>query len=126
LLGDAGLICRYFATHDIPVRRMPHPRFAAQTPMGPRGDAIVQLDWSVGEILKTLDRLKIFENTLIIFSSDNGPVVDDGYHEDAVARPGEHKPAGPFRCYGYRPEHAAYVVVLKSLLVTPQLTKHAA
>jgi arylsulfatase A-like enzyme len=49
----------YFATHDIHVPRVPHSRFVGKSGMGARGDAILQLDWSVGEILKTLDRLKI-------------------------------------------------------------------
>ncbi|HSI62126.1 MAG TPA: sulfatase-like hydrolase/transferase, partial [Candidatus Saccharimonadia bacterium] len=44
-----------------------------------------------------LDRLKLAENTLVLFSSDNGPVVDDGYKDDAVAKLGDHKPAGPWR-----------------------------
>jgi arylsulfatase A-like enzyme len=65
--------------------------------MGPRGDAIAQLDWSVGEVLATLDRLKLTQNTLVIFTSDNGPVVDDGYQDEAVAKLGAHRPAGPFR-----------------------------
>jgi len=87
----------YFATHDIHVPRVPHPRFAGRSGMGPRGDVILQLDACVGEILDTLDRLKLGENTLVIFSSDNGPVVDDGYRDDAVAKLGDHKPAGPWR-----------------------------
>ena len=49
----------FFAPHDPHVPRVPHPRFAGATPMGPRGDAIAQLDWSVGEVLATLDRLKL-------------------------------------------------------------------
>jgi arylsulfatase A-like enzyme len=65
--------------------------------MGPRGDCIVQTDWQVGEILKVLDDLKLAENTLVLFSSDNGPVLDDGYQDDAVTKLGGHKPAGPFR-----------------------------
>jgi arylsulfatase A-like enzyme len=87
----------YFATHDIHVPRVPHPRFAGKSGLGPRGDAIVQLDWSVGEVLKTLDRLGLAENTLVIFSSDNGPVVDDGYKDQAVELLDGHKPAGPLR-----------------------------
>ena len=71
----------YFSTHDIHVPRVPHPRFAGKSGMGPRGDAIVQLDFCAGEILKTLDRLNLAENTLVIFTSDNGPVVDDGYKD---------------------------------------------
>jgi arylsulfatase A-like enzyme len=65
--------------------------------MGPRGDAIVQLDFCTGEILKTLDRLNLAENTLVIFTSDNGPVVDDGYKDHAVEKLNGHKPAGPLR-----------------------------
>ena len=87
----------YFSTHDIHVPRVPHPRFVGKTQMGPRGDAIVQLDWCVGQILDKLDKLSISKNTMVIFSSDNGPVVDDGYQEQAVEKIGSHKPAGPFR-----------------------------
>jgi arylsulfatase A-like enzyme len=44
-----------------------------------------------------LDRLGLTENTLVIFSSDNGPVLDDGYYDDAVEKLGNHKPAGALR-----------------------------
>lgn len=87
----------YFSTHDIHVPRVPHPRFAGRSGMGPRGDAILELDWSVGEILGALDRLGLARNTLLIFSSDNGPVVDDGYRDQAVEKLGDHRPAGPWR-----------------------------
>lgn len=65
--------------------------------MGLRGDAIVQFDWSVGQILETLDKLGLSENTLIILSSDNGPVVDDGYQDRAEELLNGHSPAGPLR-----------------------------
>ena len=87
----------YFATNDVHVPRFPHERFRGKNPMGLRGDAIVQFDWSVGQILETLDKLGLSENTLIILSSDNGPVVDDGYADRAVELLGEHRPWGPFR-----------------------------
>jgi arylsulfatase A-like enzyme len=87
----------YFALHDPHVPRVPHPRFAGTTSLGPRGDVIVEVDWSVGQILDTLDRLKLAGNTIVIFTSDNGPVVDDGYKDDAVAKLGSHTPSGPFR-----------------------------
>ena len=87
----------FFATHDPHVPRVPHERFAGRSGMGPRGDAILQSDWSVGQVLDALDRLKLSDNTLVIFSSDNGPVVDDGYVDQAVAKLGAHKPWGPLR-----------------------------
>ena len=87
----------YFSLHDPHVPRVPHPRFAGKTAMGPRGDVIAEADWSVGEILAALDRLQLTQNTLVIFTSDNGPVVDDGYKDQAVEKLGGHKPAGPFR-----------------------------
>jgi arylsulfatase A-like enzyme len=87
----------YFATHDIHVPRVPHARFAGKSGMGPRGDAILQFDWSVGQILDALDRKGLAGNTLVMFTSDNGPVVDDGYQDQAVEKLGSHKPAGPLR-----------------------------
>ncbi|MBP85661.1 MAG: arylsulfatase [Planctomycetaceae bacterium] len=87
----------FFSTHDIHVPRVPHSRFSGKSTMGLRGDAIVQMDWCVGQILKTLDRLKLTENTLVIFTSDNGPVLDDGYVDQANEKLGEHQPAGDFR-----------------------------
>lgn len=87
----------YFCTHDIHVPRVPHARFAGKSGMGPRGDAILSFDWSVGEVLATLDRLGLTENTLVILTSDNGPVVDDGYKDQAVELLGNHKPSGILR-----------------------------
>lgn len=65
--------------------------------MGPRGDVILEADWMIGEFLKTLENEGILENTLIVFSSDNGPVLNDGYYDDAVEKLGDHTPAGPLR-----------------------------
>jgi arylsulfatase A-like enzyme len=87
----------YFSTHDIHVPRVPNQRFAGKSGMGPRGDAILEFDWSVGEILKTVDNLKLSDNTLIIVTSDNGPVVDDGYKDQAVELLNGHTPSGPLR-----------------------------
>jgi arylsulfatase A-like enzyme len=87
----------YFAPHDIHVPRVPHPRFVGKTAMGPRGDAIIQFDWQVGEVLAALDRHGLTRDTLVILSSDNGPVIDDGYKDDSVEKLGDHRPAGGFR-----------------------------
>ncbi|MEC7775781.1 MAG: sulfatase-like hydrolase/transferase, partial [Planctomycetota bacterium] len=86
----------FFSSHDIHVPRMPHERFHGKTKLGFRGDAIVQLDWCVGELMKALDRLKLAEKTLVIFCSDNGPVLDDGYKDGAVEKNGKHRAAGPY------------------------------
>jgi arylsulfatase A-like enzyme len=87
----------FFALHDPHVPRVPHPRFVGRSGMGPRGDAILQADWSVGQILDRLDALRLADDTLVLFTSDNGPVVDDGYHDEAVAKLGAHRPSGPLR-----------------------------
>ncbi len=87
----------YFATHDVHVPRMPHNRFKDKTDMGSRGDVIVQFDYCVGQVVKTLNELGLADNTILIISSDNGPVLDDGYKDQAIERVGSHKPAGPLR-----------------------------
>lgn len=87
----------YFATNDVHVPRFPHQRFRGKNKMGLRGEAIMQFDWSVGQLMKALDELGLTENTLIILSSDNGPVVDDGYQDKAVELLNGHDPAGGLR-----------------------------
>ncbi len=86
----------YFPFHDIHVPRVPHPRFVGKSKMGPRGDAILQMDWMTGRIVDALKDEGLIENTLIIFTSDNGPVLDDGYADQAVELIGDHMPSGPF------------------------------
>jgi arylsulfatase A-like enzyme len=87
----------YFATNDIHVPRSPNEMFVGKSGLGPRGDVILQLDWTVGEIVKTLDSLKLSDNTLIVFSSDNGPVLDDGYVDFANEMLNGHTPSGNMR-----------------------------
>lgn len=87
----------YCCTNDVHVPRFPHERFRGKSPMGLRGDAILQFDWTVGQIVDELERLGIADNTLILLTSDNGPVIDDGYDDRAVELLGEHRPTGPFR-----------------------------
>jgi arylsulfatase A-like enzyme len=86
----------FFASHDLHVPRIPHERFQGKSELSFRGDAIVQLDWCVGELVKTLKRLEIEDNTMIVFCSDNGPVGDDGYADEALEANGDHSPNGPF------------------------------
>nr|WP_228530307.1 arylsulfatase [Tamlana sp. I1] len=87
----------YYALQQPHVPRTPSPRFVGSSGMGPRGDVIVEADWVVGEFIKTLEKEEVLENTLIVFTSDNGPVLNDGYDDDAVEKLGEHKPWGPFK-----------------------------
>jgi arylsulfatase A-like enzyme len=87
----------YFSTHDIHVPRIAHERFVGKSGMGPRGDVLLQLDWTVGEIENVLKANGLLENTLIIFTSDNGQVIDDGYKDEAVEKLGNHKPGGIYR-----------------------------
>ena len=87
----------YLSTHDIHVPRVPHERFVGTTGKGPRGDVIIQLDYTVGAIQKKLQDLGMEENTLIIFTGDNGPVLDDGYLDGAAERLGDHNPFGGLR-----------------------------
>lgn len=86
----------FFALHEPHVPRVPAPRYAGKTPLGPRGDVIAQLDDHVGAVIAKLTELNLLENTMVIVTSDNGPVLDDGYEDQAVAKNGDHKPAGPF------------------------------
>jgi arylsulfatase A-like enzyme len=87
----------YHAMNQPHVPRTPNKRFVGKSGMGPRGDAIIEADWCVGELVKTLKEEGLLENTLIIFSSDNGPVLNDGYNDDAVEKLGNHRPNGPLR-----------------------------
>jgi arylsulfatase A-like enzyme len=87
----------YFSTHDIHVPRIANERFVGKSGMGPRGDVLLQLDWTVGQIEEILKKNGLLENTMIIFTSDNGQVIDDGYKDDAVEKLGNHKPGGIYR-----------------------------
>ena len=93
----------YFSSQDIHVPRTPHPRFRDKSNLTYRGDAMVQLDWSTGEVLKALEKQGLSDNTLVIFSSDNGPVYDDGYvdgttvHTSTKESDRGHDGSGPHR-----------------------------
>lgn len=87
----------YYALHQPHVPRVPNNRFANKSILGPRGDAIIEADWCVGELLAYLEKKQLIDNTIIIFTSDNGPVLDDGYEDGAVSMLGSHKPSGILR-----------------------------
>lgn len=87
----------YYALHEPHVPRLPNEKFAGKSKLGPRGDVILEADFCVQEFLKYLDEQGLTENTIVIFTSDNGPVLDDGYQDRAEELNGKHTPAGPFR-----------------------------
>ena len=87
----------YYGFQQPHVPRTPHPRFVGATGMGPRGDVIAEADWCIGELIKTLEQEGLLENTLIFLSSDNGPVLDDGYIDYAIEKLGNHSPSGGLR-----------------------------
>ena len=74
----------YYGLHQPHVPRVPNERFVGKSGMGPRGDVILEADWCVTEFLNELDKLGLAENTIVVLTSDNGPVLDDGYKDDAV------------------------------------------
>lgn len=87
----------FLSLHENHVPRAPHPRFIGKSGTGLRGDAIVELDWIVGQVVETLEELDLREQTLVIFTSDNGPVFDDGYDDGAIEQANAHPAGGPFR-----------------------------
>lgn len=87
----------YYSLTEPHVPRMPSTMFRGKSDLGYRGDAILQIDWTVGEIMKQLVCLGLSEDTMVIFTSDNGPVLDDGYEDEAVTKINGHTPSGPLR-----------------------------
>jgi len=73
---------------------MPHvplavsDKFKGKSKQGLYGDVIMEIDWSVGEVIKTLKVNDIYDNTLVVFTSDNGPWLIYGEHAGS---------AGPLR-----------------------------
>lgn len=89
----------FYALHQPHVPRVPNPKFVGKTGLGPRGDVIAEMDWCIGELVAHLEKEGLLNDTIIIFSSDNGPVLDDGYLDDSQRfnKMLMHKPAGPLR-----------------------------
>jgi arylsulfatase A-like enzyme len=87
----------YYALHQPHVPRIPSPRFQGATGLGPRGDVIAELDWVVGQILACLKENGLDEDTIVLFTSDNGPILNDGYSDQSAELTGAHRPAGPLR-----------------------------
>lgn len=91
----------YVGLFEPHVPRVAEPPFVGTSRCGVRGDVVQQMDWATGEILNALDRLNLADNTLVIFSSDNGPVLFDGYYDKSVEDMNGHQPGGHLRGWKY-------------------------
>ncbi len=70
-----------YVAHSMPhVPLFVSSKFQGKSPRGLYGDVIMEIDWSVGQILEALERLQLDEHTLVIFTSDNGPWLVYGDH----------------------------------------------
>jgi arylsulfatase A-like enzyme len=87
----------YYAPNNVHVPRAPNGRFLHTSACGIRGDSIEELDAMVGKLMADLKSQNLLDHTLIIFSSDNGPIFDDGYSDGSIREANGHQPAGPFR-----------------------------
>ena len=116
----------YYALQQPHVPRTPTPEFVGKSGMGPRGDVILEADWCIGQLYATLEEQGLLENTLIIFTSDNGPVVNDGYYDDAVEKIGNHTPSGSLRGGKYSLFEAGTRVPFSTYwkgTITPQISE---
>jgi len=87
----------FFLFHSMQAVHLPSfpaDRFKGRTDAGPHGDFIFEMDYIVGELMETLDRLGVADNTLVMFSSDNGPEVPTVV---AMRRDHQHDGAHPWR-----------------------------
>lgn len=87
----------FFLLHSMQAVHLPSfaaPEFHGATDAGPHGDFLCELDHVVGELLATLDRLEVADDTLVVFTSDNGPETTTTIHMRADQG---HDPARPWR-----------------------------
>ena len=84
----------YTATH---FPTMPHPDFIGKSGNGPWGDLLMQIDSYVGELLDTIDDLGVAENTIFIFTADNGPEALSAGETSLTVETAMHGSAGPWR-----------------------------
>ena len=84
----------FHSTQAVHLPSFPGNQFKGKTKSGPHGDFIFELDFIVGELMQTLESLEIADNTLVIFTSDNGPEVPTVYH---MRHDHQHDGANPWR-----------------------------
>ena len=88
----------YYPTTSIQPPFTPHPRFKDTSDAGLYGDAVHELDWAVGEIMRTLEKHGLRDNTFIIFTSDNGAAINQGAQQ---AWDLGHRPNGELQGFKY-------------------------
>ncbi len=91
----------YIGMFEPHVPRTAEKPFIGASQCGLRGDVIEQIDWETGRIMDTLKRLNLDKNSLVIFTSDNGPIFFDGYYDLSAEDANGHKPAGGLRGWKY-------------------------
>lgn len=87
----------YLSMPENHVPRIPNPEFEGSSESGLRGDVVHELDWVVERILNILEEHELREETMIIFTSDNGPVFFDGYEDGALQNHNGHDPSGIYQ-----------------------------
>lgn len=87
----------YFATHNAHEPRIPSPKFRGKSKAGIYGDVIEEFDYMVGEVINALKARGEFDNTILIVSSDNGPMIKEGYDDGALENLNGHNPYWIFR-----------------------------
>jgi len=90
----------FHSTQAVHLPSFPGDAFKGKTEAGPHGDFLFELDWVVGELLKTLDELGVADDTLVLFSSDNGPETTTTVH---MRQDHQHDGARPWR--GMKRDH---------------------
>ena len=91
----------YYAPHNAHEPRVPSVAFHGKSAAGIYGDVIEEFDFCVGELIRTLKQKGIYENTVIIISSDNGPMLKEGYQDGALEHINGHNPFGNLRGQKY-------------------------
>lgn len=91
----------YVGMFEPHVPRTAEKPFVGTSQCGLRGDVVEQIDWETGRLMDTLNRLKLTDKTLVLFTSDNGPIFFDGYYDHSKEDANGHKPAGGLRGWKY-------------------------
>ena len=87
----------YYASHNAHEPRVPSKAFKGKSKAGIYGDVIEEFDYCVGELVKTLKEEGLYENTILIITSDNAPMIKEGYDDGALEHINGHNPYGNLR-----------------------------